>query len=369
MKRFCLPADFKTGTIDRYMEINEKRNDSVIFETYGRLTGGALFGSCRANAQVPEVDIDGLEEYVRYSREKDIEFNYVLDATCMENRELTREGYRELRKFLRQLVDMGVNSVTVSLPSVMEISGYVAPKLKVVVSQANHVNSPQKAAAYAKLEVDRIILDEDIYRNFELTRKIKKACPGIGIEVVVNSFCLNGCPYRISHCNSLSHLRDGDKAYPYYFTRCREQHASAEAHMKLNWIRPDDIRCYLDAGVTYFRLQGIDLDTCDTVKAVTCYMDEYFEGNLIALLELFSTNRPLSILGVRINNRSLDGFIDRFVEDGPCSGLCSECGYCRRYGERAMKASDAVLLDFAGIADEVARERFFKEMERRNNLK
>ena len=94
VKRFCLPADFKTGTIDRYMEINEKRNDSVIFETYGRLTGGVPFGSCRANAQVPEVDIDGLEEYVRYSREKDMEFNYVLDATCMENRELTREGYR-----------------------------------------------------------------------------------------------------------------------------------------------------------------------------------------------------------------------------------------------------------------------------------
>ena len=228
---------------------------------------------------------------------------------------------------------MGVNSVTVSLPSVMEISGYVAPKLKVVVSQANHVNSPQ-AAAYAKVEVDRIILDEDIY-NFELTKN-KKACPGIGIEVVVNSFCLNGCPYRISHCNSLSHLRDGDKAYPYYFTRCREQHASAEPH-ETQLDKAGRYRCYLDAGVTYFRLQGIDLDTCDTVKAVTCYMDEYFEGNLIALLELFSTNRPLSI-GGKNKQSSLDGFI---VVCGrrSCSGLCSECVTAEDTEKRAMKTS------------------------------
>lgn len=367
MKRFCLPADFKTGTIDRYVEINEKRNDSMVFETYGRLTGEALFGSCRTNTQVPEVDIDELEKYVRYSREKEIEFNYVLDTTCMENRELTREGYRELREFLRQLVDMGVNSVTVSLPAVIEISRRVAPELKVVVSQAGHVVNPRKAAACEKMGADRIILDEDIYRDFELMSNIKKACPGVGIEVIVNSFCLNSCPYKTAHHNSVSHSRSGDETYPYYSVRCREQHASAEAHIKLNWIRPEDIRCYMDAGVTYFRLQGTDLNTCDTVKAVTCYMDEYFDGNLIALLELFSTNRPLSILGARINNRSLDGFIDRFVEDGPCSGLCSGCGYCRMYGEKAIKTSDAVLLDFAAIADEMTRERFFKEMERQND--
>ncbi|MDP4125183.1 MAG: hypothetical protein Q8917_19160, partial [Bacillota bacterium] len=125
MKYFCLPSDFKLETVDAYYEINQSNQDSKIIETYGQLAPDTLFGSLRVNSQLPVVDTRLLEKYVSYSIDKGIEFNYVFNATCMENDELTGEGYKKISSFFKTLQLIGIKSITLSLPSLMEIAMHV----------------------------------------------------------------------------------------------------------------------------------------------------------------------------------------------------------------------------------------------------
>lgn len=366
MKLFCMPSDFRTETIDKYEEINDAHSDSKVYETYGQVACATLFGTHSVNTGLPEVNISELGQYIQYSKDKGIKFNYILDSCCMVNYELTTRGYGKLKTFIKALFELGVDSVTVSLPSVIEITKYVAPDLEIVVSEINQIDTPSKAEFYQRLNVDRIILHQNIYRNFPLIRSIRKACK-VDMCVIANSFCITNCPYQIFHNNSVSHTGTmPDKIYPYYVERCREQHSNAECFIKSNWIRPEDIEYYYDAGSTHFKLQGDTIVSFgEPVRAAEAYMNQAFNGDLVQLLELFSAKKPLSILGARINNIKLDGFINKFVEaDICCTELCTECGYCKKYSKKAIKSQDAVLLDFMCVASEAMRGRLFHELEK-----
>ena len=133
MKYFCLPSDFKNETIDRYAEPNNRYGHSKITETYGQLAPDSIFGSCRSPKNLPVVDLDQLKRYVKYSGDKGIEFNYVINASCMGNDELVKEGFRKICGFLEKLQDMGVKWITLCLPSLMEIAKYKAPGLKICI--------------------------------------------------------------------------------------------------------------------------------------------------------------------------------------------------------------------------------------------
>lgn len=346
MKYFCLPSDFKQETIDRYLEINNRYEHSKIIETYGQLAPDSLFGSCRSPGSLPAVDTKLLERYVGYSSDKGIEFNYIINASCMGNDELTKEGCGKIGNFLKTLQDMGVAWITLCLPSMMEIAKYKAPGLKIKASTVCLINSPIKAGFYDELGIRRLVLDEDIYKRFDILKNIRKAYSG-EIEIIVNSFCRTDCPYKTFHYNSFSHSHIFKDKYPYYGTRCNNIHIGAENLIRLNWIRPEDLHYYSEMGINYFKLQGrSNVIDGDPVKAVTHYIDEYYEGDLARLLELFSESRPLSIARARIDNRKLDGFLDRFAaEPGFCNKLCSECGYCTAFSDAAVSRTDAVLMD------------------------
>ncbi len=346
MKYFCMPSDFKQETLDRYEEINNRYEHSKITETYGQLAPDSLFGSCRSPGNLPAADIKGLERYIQYSADRGIEFNYIINASCMANDELTKEGFNKIGGFLKTLQDIGVSWITLCLPSMMEIAKYKAPGLKIKASTVCLINSPIKAAFYDELGIKRLVLDEDIYKRFDLLKDIRKAYTG-ELEIIVNSFCRTDCPYKTFHYNSFSHAHVYKEKFPYYGTRCNNIHIGAENLIRLNWIRPEDLHYYSDLGIHYFKLQGrSNILDGDPAKAVTHYIDEYYEGDLVRLLELFSESRPFSISKAQIDNRKLDGFLDRFVEDpGFCSKLCGECGYCKAFSDAAISRMDDALMD------------------------
>ncbi|MDP4092753.1 MAG: U32 family peptidase [Bacillota bacterium] len=346
MKYFCLPSDFKNETLDSYCELNCIYKTSKVFETYGQLAPETKFGSCRASSQLPAIDRIGLEKYIKYSLDKGIEFNYVINPTCMDNEDLTNKGYKKIRSFFEMLSDMGVNSVTIALPSLMEICKAAVPGMKIKASAVCQINSPHKAKFYEELGIDRFVMDEDIYRKFDLIKDITSAT-SMGKEVIINSFCICDCPYKMFHYNSLSHNRKGQEIYPYYSRRCKRSHLGAEKYMHINWIRPEDLHYYNELGIEYFKIQGrTTVFSGNPAKAVKHYMDESYDGDLISLMELFSQNRSLCIADCKIDNKKLDGFIERFVENpGFCKKLCDECGHCKKYAESSINETDRIMLD------------------------
>lgn len=346
MKYFCLPSDFKHETIDRYAELNKKYDYSKIIETYGQLAPDSIFGSCRSPKNLPAVDFEQLEKYVKYSGDNGIEFNYIINASCMGNDELVKEGFDKISGFMQRLQDIGVKWITLCLPSLMEIAKYKAPGLKIKASTVCLINSPIKARFYDELGIKRLVLDEDIYKKFDLLENIRKVYSG-DIEIIVNSFCRTDCPYKTFHYNSFSHSHICKDKYPYYGTRCNDMHIGGENLIRLNWIRPEDLHYYSDIGINYFKLQGrSNVIDGDPAKAVTHYIEEYYDGDLISLLELFSEGRPFSFTGTVIDNRRLDGFLDRFVKEPDfCNKICSECGYCEAYSNAAISRADAAIMD------------------------
>lgn len=363
MKYFCMPSDFKNETIDKYCEINNRYHHSKIIETFGQLAPDTVFGSCRYPRGLPEVDIHKLEDYVKYCSEKGIEFNYVINATCMSNEELTKPGYKKVKDFFEMLEGIGIGWVTISLPSLMETAKYAAPNLKIKASTVCQINSPHKAKFYEELGIKRIVLDEDIYREFNTLKSIRKVYTG-DIEIIINSFCVNDCPYKMFHYNSFSHSHTNMDECSYFNSRCQNIHIGAENYMKLNWIRPEDIHYFHDIGINYFKIQGrTNVYSGDPVKAATHYIEENYEGDLINLLELFSSSKPLTLAGCKIDNSKLDGFFKKFVDDsGFCTKVCSKCGYCKGFAEKSISKADIAFLDIMNSVKGATTDMFIKKL-------
>lgn len=343
MKYFCMPADFKTETLDAYAQINRETPDAMIFETYGNITVKNQFGSGRNTTDLPVVDMEKLRDYIAHSTKLGIDFNYTINTPFMNNREFTAEGVTAFRNFLTELHDAGVRSLTLALPGLMEIAVGMEQNFAIRASVICNINSANKAMELKRMGAERIVVDESITRDFKALRNIVSAF-GDKVEIIANSVCQQDCAYRIFHYNQIA----GDSIEPtegvsctFYRHRCAlRTHKEPETLLKAAWIRPEDLKHYTDIGIEYFKLQGRQaVASGDPVRAVKAYIDESYEGDLAELLFMFS---PTKQLQVKLDNRKLDGFITPFVEDDNfCSRNCTQHSYCRRFTGKVIDGTGA----------------------------
>lgn len=336
MKYYSVPSDFKLETIDKYVELNEKYTDSKVQETYGNITLGNIYGSGRSADTLPELDKNRLKQYVKYSADHGIGFDYTLNAPSIKNMEITNSGLTKIKEFLKTICDLGIDSMTVSLPSLIEIIKSLNPELKVKASAISSINTPNKARAYKNLGADRIVVEEAVNRDFRTLKDIINSF-GEKVEVITNVVCYKNCIYRQFHYNSyIFDSIEYGSSYKYYITRCSQRMLNNPSiFLKNSWIRPEDIKEYEKAGINYFKIQGRDvIKTADPARAVEYYFKESFEGNLWELIMLFDKN---FIPSVYIDNKKLDDFIRPFAEkENFCRNMCDKCGYCDSFVEKAM---------------------------------
>ena len=363
IKYFNVPADFRSETIDKYEELNEKYTESKVIETYGQFTIDNYIGSGRAYDLLPQVDLEALEKYIAYSRERGIGFNYTLNSTCMGNMEFTREGILKIIRFLDELHRVGVRSLTVALPPLMEIIRMHQYDFEIKSSTVCQVVNADKAMSYKKLGVNKIVIDESINRDFEALRNIRNAF-GDKVEIITNVICYKNCIYEMFHHNQTSHdsgVESDKSSATYYSHRCiMKRCESPEKILKLAFIRPEDLVHYTDIGIHYFKLQGRQaVKDGDPVRAVTCYMEEDFDGNLMELLDMFS---PTNSFQIYVDNKKLDNFIEPFVKiNGFCKNNCLECNYCEKFAKEHMDYQDI---------DKVFQlaENFYNQYDQFNNM-
>jgi collagenase-like PrtC family protease len=354
-----MPADFKPATIDAYERLNRKYDGSRVMETYGNITRNNTFESGRPVNLLPDVDLERLKEYIGYSAARGIEFNYTLNASTLQNREFTPLGIAEIRSFLGRLHNAGVRNVTVTLPALMEIVWKSGFDFSVKVSTISQVTNAEKAMFYKGLGADRLVVDESINRDFDALGRIRRRF-GDKVELIVNVVCYKNCVYRMPHYNQMSYdsVKLADQtSYDYFGHRCVLQRFDAIANLlKLNWIRPEDLKYYNEIGITRFKLQGRQaMVNGDPLRALEAYFQQSYDGDLMELLDMFD---PTSSFRVPMDNKKLEGFIQPFVKnDRFCRSDCETCGYCETMARKAIdfpKAQEIVRM---------ARE-FFKEYDR-----
>jgi collagenase-like PrtC family protease len=313
---------------------------------YGSLASEATL---RPSFVLSPVTEEQIEAHIVQARELGIRLVYVMNATCLGNKEFSETGRGEILQRLQWLTDAGGAAVVTANPFVMELAREYFPHLEIHVSVLASVNDPRKARFFEELGATVIHLDPQVNRDFRHLAAIRKSVKCL-LSVVVNEGCILSCPIRQYHSNMISHSRES-VAGRYYVDYCYYQcslkrSVDAVEYLRSPWIRPEDVSVYEDVGIDIFKIagrekmeEGPSSHTDWIVLVANAYHARHCED--VARL-LVGTQPPESIFGqtvngiqVRIDSGKLDGFL-RFFREDRCSLDCDRCDYCGRWAERAV---------------------------------
>jgi collagenase-like PrtC family protease len=382
--RFSVATNFDPALV-------EAMKGYPVVELFGKLREDAVGGG-RAPYQLARVSRKRLEDHVRHARRAGIEFNYLLNASCLGNREMTRAGQREIEELAGWLREIGVASVTVSSPYLLTLIKTRYPGLKVRVSVFGGVDRVRKAQMWEELGADCIVLDSILVnRELGALERIRKSVR-CDLALLVNNNCLSGCALSPMHMNALSHAGQswhGNRGFfiDWCFLRCTERKLRNPVnYLRSEWIRPEDLHVYEDLGYDLFKIAERDIPTPFMVNRVRAYAGRRYDGNLLDLIQPYAFHgvkendryyrrgpgwilrfllRPLLVnparmmllkrvadlrhmtrplageAPVHIDNRALDGFLDRFRESGCRDVDCGECRWCHEFVPKAVRIDEA----------------------------
>lgn len=335
---------------------------------YGKLAKD-IFGGGRPSMSLPDITKEQLKAHIDLAHQNGLQFNYLLNTNCMDNREFQTEVNREIFDTIRWLDEIGVDWITVSLPYLVRVVRQTAPRIRISLSTFAYVDTLQKAMEFEKLGVDEITLPEGLNRNFKLLRLFKENL-SCDIQLIATNLCMAACPYRNYHANSQSHAsqvnhESGGASIDFCMLSCTARTLSDPAEfIKIPWIRPEDLDVYEKIGIDSIKITERMKKTERLAEIAYAYTNRAYEGDLNRLLnfriksDFIEPNHDL-LLGsdkyntsyllksrellfkrdIRIDNSRLDGFIDYFVKkETDCRNqLCGKtCRHCYEYANKAV---------------------------------
>ena len=349
---FSIPADFNIDTFNKLKELEKKYPNNKVREVFGNISGSKWpSGHGFLKSQRFADSLQSLKEYVAAANSHGIDFNYTFNASCLENGDILKAPLNEILDYVGELVNIGISRITVASPALIKEIHKSYPELKITASAITHVDSVIKAGWLEELGVQTIVLDEDITRNFQ---RINSICShtNMDVEIIVNSKCTFNCLYRNFHYNSVCHNfpENSQMTFSYGGNCAALRHNNPVELIKSLWIRPEDLNVYADNGVTVFKIIGRErLSDIDLLKMVESYFAHSFEGNLVDLIFGFAT----TVKHIYIDNKKLDGFIDKFLNENiDCLSKCTpdQCTHCYEYYNKSLIVKEK--FDFGeGTAD------------------
>jgi len=359
----------------------DKIDFSETEEIYGKLNVG-LIGGGRPTLTLPGVKKEKVKEFVAEAHKRNLKFNYLLNGTCFDNLEITKKGYRDIRKTLDWLAEIHVDGISVSLPMVMEIIKTNYPQFSISASVQVRIDGFEKARYWQNLGADKINISYvDINKDFDEIRKIKEKTT-CKIQTIANLMCMNKCPMVTLHANYNAHASqknhvNNNFSFDYYLFSCAEKLLSNPVEiLKSAFIRPEDIHYYEAAGVDNIKLVERSMTTDALARIVKAYTVRSYDGNMMDLIHglskyiiynkdtfyrkglkyllqpskinIFKAHKLVNQLttlrsekafnesfDLYIDNKKLNGFMD-FFHKGNCNRDCNECNYCNKFAEKAI---------------------------------
>jgi collagenase-like PrtC family protease len=358
-----------------------------VYEVYGKLTTD-YFGGGRPAFYLPEVNCSRLARTVKTAHASGIQFNYLLNASAMSNTEYTRTGQRKMDEMLDWVDGIGVDSITVANVYFLRLIRRRHPRLKVRVSSHRFTDNPRKVRFWVDQGADVIVVSEvGVHREFETLAAMKEAAQGVALQLIVNNWCRQDCAIAGNHAVALSAASQAkNKGFPldYCSILCNQIRLREPVnYVRANWIRPEDLHYYEKLGYDTFKIVERNTPTQILLERVKAYSERRYDGNLLDLVQnyaypknklgtvgkdasslrrmikyfvkpftvnlfhfrkLVDFGRAASMLYPRegenpvvVDNRALDGFLERFAERGCQSTDCESCRYCHQWAARAVK--------------------------------
>ena len=364
-------------------------------DVYGKLSEDPVGGG-RAGFSTGKTDRAKLERHLRTAHSHGIKFNYLLNASCLGNREWTREGAREIREILDYLVGIGVDSVTVSIPSLAETVKRHYPGLGLKIGIFANIDTPFRARFWEDLGADTLVLESfSINRSFSRLKNIRSAVR-CRLQLIANFSCLPNCPMQGYHMNGISHGSSPREKAPfidYCILKCTEKTLEDPVTLiRSNWIRPEDTGFYEGFGFSEFKLLERNAPTETMVGRVEAYARRRSPDNLLALIQpfgypgkirmsygwllpvlfhrpriLFDMYRllkrrgmlfPLEGTPVVLDSRKIPADFLSQIEGRPCSTDhdCRGCGYCPEIAAKAYRVDPDYRAECLNLYKKVLRK-------------
>lgn len=366
-------------------ELVEQLRGLPVHDLFGKLAVDEVGGG-RSSYLLQSVSRRRLARHINAAHAAGFGFNYLLNAACLDNRESTRRGHRAIRRLLDGLCRLGIDSVTVAVPSLLKLIKRSYPTLRVRISVFAQIDTVSKARWWANEGADALTLDSlGVNREFATLRAIRQAVP-IDLQLLANNHCVSRCPMAGYHMNVLAHSSQanhpsGGFVLDHCLLTCTTQRVrDSVEYLRGDWIRPEDLHHYEALGYDWFKIVERNAPTPVLVKRVRAYASRRYDGNLLDLIQPFGYPQPSSprrhinrglfwswrmLMGlsslrpsflrcvrrlarrrgwlqelpsapVMIHNHCLDGFIDRFLTQG-CRDLdCESCRYCHRWAAKVV---------------------------------
>jgi len=316
---------------------------------YGSLPSEATLRSSLVLSPASEDDI---ALHIGQAAEHGIRLVYVMNATCLGNKEYSEEGRGHLLQRLQWLVDIGAAAVVTANPFVMELVRENFPGLELHISVLASVNDARKAKFFEDLGAAVIHLDPQVNRDFRRLEAIRKAVE-CSLSLVVNEGCLLSCPIRQYHSNMISHSGEsitGRYYVDYCYYRCSLLKVTDPAeYLRSPWVRPEDLAIYEDLGIDLFKVAGrekMEEGPSSHTDWIAMVAEAYHSRRCDDVARLLvGVEAPYTIfgeapepVGVRIESAQLDGFL-RFFQDDHCLLDCNQCDYCGQWARRAVRVT------------------------------
>jgi len=322
------------------------------------------------------------EEYIEQAHSAGLKFDYLLNAPSMSNMEWDENTHQELLRHLDWISSVGADSVTVTIPYLVELIKRQFPHLKIRVSTIAHVNSVARAKSVESLGADSITLDINVNRDFTLLKAIRKAV-SCELTVLMNNLCLYQCPYEYYHHDGLGHASQSYNSLSGYYVdycviRCSlDRLCDISQIIKCRWVRPEDIHVYEEIGMDMFKISGRSMSAERILQAATAYSSRHYQGNLYDILNIITPKIGFinsALPGVQnnviepppkfyIDNQALEGFMDFFGKQDCLSG-CSQCNYCQRIANKVIQFDrnevDEYIAMLNASLDKLSSSRMFK---------
>lgn len=394
--KFSVPTNWQDDLIPKIKK-------EGVDELYGKLASDYIGGG-RPSFMLPHISRKQVSIHIQKAHENGLRFNYLLNALCLDNREFTISGQRKIHKLLDWLLACKVDSVTVSIPYLLQLIKKQYPQFKVCISTMAEINTAERAKYWEDLGADAITLySPTISRNFQLLKEIKKNLK-CRIQLIGNNGCLYNCPFSIydylisSHASQFWHESKGFMI-PYCIISCRYLRLTDFINfIRADWIRPEDIHYYEDIGIDTIKLTERSSSTGFIAKTVNAYSRRFYDGNLLDIVSPLSGEnitqqgntvvtlfyrlryffRPFSInifrlfrllktlpqINAYIDNRMLDGFLEYFVKGNCNLNSCQDCDYCREVARKVVKIDSSrcsiIIKQYERILNDLLSGKIFK---------
>lgn len=349
-----IPMTFEDSYIDSIIELNNTRTGDVsIKEVYGARRED-IIGNLRPSFTLKYVSDEKLEEYIARLHQNGIEFNYVINSTVSDGREYTEEGRKSIVNFVKNLLELGVDSFTITSSYYMILLKNHFPNIKINASICNEIDNVQKARQFELAGANVLVLNRDVNRNFKMLKAIKDNTSA-ELKVLCTTPCVFRCQDVHYHANLSSTLSNELQRYMPIDEKNSISHTSVnclmkklvhlEENIKSPWIRPEDMKYYEEIGISLFKIDGRDRSAEYNIEIVKAYLNQAFDGNLLYLMK---TGYPKDLTSIRennctdylrlgIDNRDLDRFLEPFVKGTiTCDNGCEKCQYCKRISEKII---------------------------------